>query len=385
MSDTAFGHSAGHHGKTSLEGSVTFVLGTRPEIVKMAPVARHFSDSARVAYTGQHYDPVLSDLFFSECGLRRPDVLLEVGGRSRGAQIGAATEALDALFGRERPAVVVVQGDTNATLAGALAANAHDIPLVHVEAGLRSRDRAMPEEHNRVMVDHLADLLCAATVGNAVNLRAENIDPRRIVCTGNTVVEAVQRHLPRPGRRGKLLADLGVEPGRFVLATLHRPENTDSETTLATVLAELGRIAGAGCPVVFPIHPRCRAAARAAGLGSLLSRLLVIDPIGYGDFLALTKECALVISDSGGVQEEVTVLGSPLIVVRRSTERPESLTDFATLVEPGPQIGSLALALLANAAEVRGRLALCPSPFGTGQAGRLIADAIRGTFDSRLR
>ncbi|MGF1426154.1 non-hydrolyzing UDP-N-acetylglucosamine 2-epimerase [Kitasatospora sp. LaBMicrA B282] len=383
MSETACASPGRDRGNSSFEGSIAFVLGTRPEIVKLAPVARQFPENARVAYTGQHYDPALSDVFFAECGMRRPDALLDVGGRSRGAQIGRATDALDALFARRRPAAVVVQGDTNATLAGALAANAHGIPLVHVEAGLRSFDRAMPEEHNRVMVDHLADLLCAATVGNVANLLAENIDAERIVQTGNTVVEAVHRHLPGPEKRTKLLADHGVESGRFVLATIHRPENTDDDTVLGTVLGELARIADAGRPVLFPMHPRCRAAAQRAGHAELLARLLVTDPVGYGDFLALAAESALIVSDSGGVQEEVTVLARPLVVVRRSTERPEALAHFATLVEPGPEIGHTARALLADVETVRTQLAGRPSPFGTDQAGALIAAATRAMLTDR--
>ncbi|MGF1430378.1 non-hydrolyzing UDP-N-acetylglucosamine 2-epimerase [Kitasatospora sp. LaBMicrA B282] len=383
MSNTTCASPQESLANSSFDGSIAFVLGTRPEIVKLAPVASQFPDTARVAYTGQHYDAALSDIFFAECGLRLPDARLEVGGRSRGAQIGCATDALDRLFARQRPAAVVVQGDTNATLAGALAANAHGIPLVHVEAGLRSHDRAMPEEHNRVMVDHLADLLCAATPGNVANLLAENIDAARIVQTGNTVVEAVHRHLPAPERRTKLLADLGVESGRFVLTTVHRPENTDDAAVLGTVLGELARIADAGWPVLFPMHPRCRAAATRAGHGGLLARLLVTDPIGYGDFLALAAEAALIVSDSGGVQEEVTVLGRPLVVVRNSTERPESLAHFAALVDPGPEIGRTARALLADVPAIRRQLAGRPSPFGTSQAGALIAAATRALLTDR--
>lgn len=306
-----------------------------------------------------------------------------MGGRTRGAQIGAATQGLEELFLRERPAAVVVQGDTNATLAGALAANACEIPLVHVEAGLRSFDRAMPEEHNRVMVDHVADLLCAATMGNVVNLRAEGLPEERIALTGNTVVEAVGRHLPHAECRAKLAAELGVQQGRFVLATVHRPENTDDPLLLAAVLGELAALAYEGWPVVLPVHPRTRAAAERADLAGLLAHLLVTEPLGYGDFLALAAEAALIVSDSGGVQEEVTVLGRPLVVVRRSTERPESMKDFALLTRPGPGLGLAARAFLSDIEGVRARLATIASPFGDDTAAEQIAQATRRLLAGR--
>ncbi|HET9172402.1 MAG TPA: UDP-N-acetylglucosamine 2-epimerase (non-hydrolyzing) [Actinospica sp.] len=360
--------------------SVTFVLGTRPEIVKLAPLARLFGERARVAYTGQHYDALMSEIFFTECGLRAPDALLEVGGRTRAEQVGAALCRLDRCFAEGAPSAVVVQGDTNSALAGALAANARGIPLVHVEAGLRSRDRAMPEEHNRILIDHVADLLCAPTEANAANLRAEGIDPRRVAVTGNTVVEALLEALPQPARRAKLLADAGVESGRFVLATVHRPENTDDAGRLAAIMAELTALGEAGRPVLFPVHPRTRAALRSVFRDEPPERVVLCEPLGYRDFLALAAECALLISDSGGIQEEATVLRRPLIVVRRSTERPEALDGFAVLVEPGPAIGEHARALLADVPGVRRRLEGLRSPFGDGQASPRIEALIRERF-----
>ncbi|HTJ66108.1 MAG TPA: UDP-N-acetylglucosamine 2-epimerase (non-hydrolyzing) [Actinospica sp.] len=363
--------------------SVTFVLGTRPEIVKLAPLARLFGERARVAYTGQHYDARMSEVFFTECGLRQPDATLEVGGYTRAEQIGAGLSRLDGCFAAGEPDVVVVQGDTNSALAGALAANARGIPLVHVEAGLRSHDRAMPEEHNRVLIDHVADLLCAPTPGNAENLRGEGIDPRRVAVTGNTVVEALTHALPDPAHRGKLLADFGVEPGRFILATVHRPENTDDPRRLGAIVAELAALGEAGRPVLFPVHPRTRAALRSLGDdggAGLSERIVMCDPLGYRDFLALAAECALLVSDSGGIQEEATVLRRPLIVVRRSTERPEALEKFAVLVEPGPAIGLHARALLADLPNVLRGLADLRSPFGDGLAATRIEALIRDRF-----
>ena len=368
MEQACFGRPQG----AALAGRIAFVLGTRPEIVKLAALVQLFAGDAAVVHTGQHYDEQMSGAFFADCGLGAPDVMLRIGGLSRAAQIGRAVHELGELFAEHRPAAVLVQGDTNSALAGALAANALEIPLVHVEAGLRSRDRAMPEEHNRVLIDHLADLLCAPTPENAANLRAEGIDERRIAVTGNTVVEALRAALPGPAARAKLLAEVGVEAGRFVLATAHRPENTDDPRALRAIVAELAALGARGWPVVFPVHPRTRAALHAANDGALPAGIIAREPLGYRDFLALAAECALLISDSGGIQEEATVLGRPLIVVRRSTERPEAMLDFATLVRPGPEIGAHATRLLADQPELTARLTTLPSPFGDGKAAARI-------------
>jgi len=355
-----------------LAGKVAFVLGTRPEIVKLAPLVRLLPGRAGVVHTGQHYDDQMSGAFFTDCGLAAPDLRLGIGGLPRAAQIGRAVSELGEAFTAARPAAVVVQGDTNSALAGALAANALEIPLVHVEAGLRSRDRAMPEEHNRVLIDHVADLLCAPTPENAANLRAEGIAAGRIAVTGNTVVEALRETLPAPRIREKLLVEVGVQAGCFVLATIHRPENTDDPRALAAIVEQFGAIAELDWPVVFPVHPRTRAALRAAGISSLPPGVIACEPLGHRDFLALAAECALLVSDSGGIQEEATVLGRPLIVVRRSTERPEAMRDFATLVQPGPEIGSVALRLLADVDGLISRLATLPSPYGDGTAAERI-------------
>ncbi|MER7707891.1 UDP-N-acetylglucosamine 2-epimerase (non-hydrolyzing) [Kitasatospora sp. NPDC097605] len=355
-------------------GSVAVVLGTRPELVKLAPLIHELGPATRLVHTGQHWDEAMSGRFLRDLGLPRPELLTGVGGRPRGGQIARSLGQLDAAFAEDRPAAVVVQGDTNATLAGALAANARDIPLVHVEAGLRSFDRAMPEEHNRVMVDHVADLLCAATPDNAANLRAESLAEERIALTGNTVVEVVRRSLPDTAARAALLAGHGLAADRYVLATVHRPENTDTAEALGAVLAELDRIARAGTPVLFPMHPRTRAAVERFALDGLLERLAVTGPVGYAGFLGLARHAALLVSDSGGVQEECTVLGRPLLVVRRSTERPEAVeAGFAALVAPGAELGEHARAWLADTPERLARLAAVPSPYGDGLASARIA------------
>ncbi|MFG3258012.1 non-hydrolyzing UDP-N-acetylglucosamine 2-epimerase [Streptomyces sp. NPDC048172] len=349
------------------------VLGTRPELVKVTELLRLLGPEARLIHTGQHYDEEMSGRFLTELGLPEPTFLDGVGGRPRAGQLAAALEQLDALFAAAPPASVVVQGDTNAALAGALAANARGIRLVHVEAGLRSHDRAMPEEHNRVLIDSVADVLCAPTETDRAALRAEGVPDERIEVTGNTVVEAVRHHLPSPDERAALRARHGLPVDGYVLATLHRPENTDDTAALRATLAELGALAAAGTPVLLPLHPRTRARIDASGLAPLLAGLTVTGPLGYGAFLGLAREAALLVSDSGGVQEEVTVLGRPLVVVRRSTERPEALRDFAELVSPGAAVGEAARRRLAQGALGLRRLAALPSPFGDGRASERIA------------
>ncbi|GAA1354448.1 non-hydrolyzing UDP-N-acetylglucosamine 2-epimerase [Streptomyces beijiangensis] len=361
------------------ESSVAVVLGTRPELVKLAPLLHELGPAARLVHTGQHWDEALSGRFIDELDLPAPELLHGIGGHPRGTQIGRAVEQLDELFAADRPAAVVVQGDTNATLAGALAANARSIPLVHVEAGLRSHDRAMPEEHNRVMVDQLADLLCAATTENRTNLLAEGHRDERIALTGNTVVEVVRRSLPDEDSRAAVLAGYGLRPDTYVLATVHRPENTDDADTLRELLSSLRSIEASGTPVLLPLHPRTRSAVERFGLGPMLTRLLVVPPVGYGEFLALARHAALLVSDSGGVQEECTVLGRPLLVVRRSTERPESVdAGFAALVRPGEQLTSAALTVLAGLPERLERLARTPSPYGDGLASARIVRLLEG-------
>ncbi|MBL8778724.1 MAG: UDP-N-acetylglucosamine 2-epimerase (non-hydrolyzing) [Acidimicrobiales bacterium] len=354
-------------------GRVAIVLGTRPEIVKLAGLVRLLGERAWVVHTGQHYDAELSDVFFAQFGLQPPLDALDVGGRTRGAQIGEATTRLDALFGDERPAAVIVQGDTNSALAGALAANAREVPLVHVEAGLRSHDRAMPEEHNRVLVDHVADLCLAPTETSRANLLAEAIPGDRIAVTGNTVVEAVQALLPGPEERQALLATHDVAREGFVLSTFHRPENVDDAERLAAILEQLASLP---VPVVLPVHPRLAARVEGFGLQHLLDRLHPVAPLGYQEFLGLFAEAALAVSDSGGVQEEASVVKRPVVVVRRSTERPEVLGTFSVLAGVGEEIGTAATAWLDAPGAVHERLAALPSPYGNGDASRLALDAM---------
>ena len=256
-------------------------------------------------------------------------------------------------------------------MGAALAANATDTPLVHIEAGLRSFDRAMPEEHNRIVTDVLSDLCCAPTEVSRANLLESGIPAERIAVTGNTVVEAVNTLLP--AERAPYLDRYGISQAGFLLATFHRPENVDDPDTLSVILTELAALE---LPTILPMHPRTRARVESFGLGDLLDQLQVVEPVGFQEFLALSAECAALVSDSGGVQEEVSVLKRPVLVVRRSTERPEVLGTFAERVLPGPDIGRIVGGWLADLPALHERLATIPSPYGEGDAAELSVAAI---------
>jgi UDP-N-acetylglucosamine 2-epimerase (non-hydrolysing) len=359
---------------------VAVVFGTRPEVVKLAGLVHLLGDDGVLVNTGQHWDDAMSGAFLRDLGVGQPHHDLEIGGLTRGEQIGQATTALSRLLEDLRPAAVVVQGDTNSVLAGALAANAVGVPVVHLEAGLRSFDRRMPEEHNRVLTDHLADLCLAPTAVSEANLRNEGIPGERVAVIGNTVVEAVQRLLPAPEARKALLAEHGLESGRFVLATIHRPENTDGEALAAV----LGALASIPAPVVLPLHPRTANRVASAGLGALLDRLRVVAPLPYVPFLGLLAECGVAVSDSGGVQEEVSVLGRPVVVVRRSTERPEVMGIWAQLVEPGPAVAAAVGELWGDLPALHDRLAAIPTPYGDGLASARARVAISRLIDGAL-
>ncbi len=361
--------------------TVTLVCGTRPELIKLAPLIRLFGPRAVVVYTGQHYDRTMYELIRRD--IAEPGGFHEfaLGGARRGAQLGLAVKAVDDVLATHRTSAVVVQGDTTSALAGALAANANDVPLVHVEAGLRSFDRAMPEEHNRVAIDHLADLCCAPTALNRDNLLAERIPADRIAVTGNTVVEALEAALPDAAAEHAVLSAHGLRRDGYVVATIHRPENVDDAANLETILRELAALP---LPVVLPLHPRTAKRAEHFRLGALLRPLHVIEPQAYPDFLALAAGAAVVVSDSGGIQEEVSVLKRPVVVVRRSTERPEIEGTFGTLVPPGPRVGAEARRWLDDVAAHRARLADIPSPYGTGSPSLRIATALEDLVGERL-
>jgi len=353
-----------------MSGRIAVVFGTRPEMIKLAPVIRLLGERALVVHTGQHFDDNMSRSFLHQLHIGEPHLHLAVGGATRGAQIGHATVAIEQFLIDERPLAVVVQGDTNSGLAGALAANATTTPLAHLEAGLRSYDRAMPEEHNRVLIDAISDLCLAPHHTNAEALMREGVAAERIRVTGSTLADALAMIMPEAQQRAQQLTAHGVQRNGFVLATIHRAENADNATNLGAILHELAQLP---LPVVLPLHPRTRKRAADFGLQPLLDRLLVCEPVGYQEFISLAHESAMIISDSGGVQEEATIVKRPVLVVRNSTERPEILGTFAHLVAAGPQIGVLAKDLLGRLPEVHAHLEALPYPYGTNATAAVVA------------
>jgi UDP-N-acetylglucosamine 2-epimerase (non-hydrolysing) len=353
---------------------IMVIAGTRPEIVKLAPVIKRLGDYAQLVHTCQHEDEELSGVFLAGAGIRQAQSLSGICGQPRHRQVGRMIDQLGDLFTETRPAAVVVQGDTNSVSAGAQAANYLGIPVVHVEAGLRSFDRTMPEEINRCVAGVLADVHCAPTTRAVANLIGEGVPTEKITLTGNTIVEATLAMLPSEAEAEQIAADFGAEPHGYVLATIHRPENTDDAGRLETILTELGKL---GLPVLLPLHPRTRLAAARHGLMPALDRLQPGPPADHRTFLGLSRLARLIVSDSGGVQEECTVLKRPLIVVRNSTERPESIdAGFAHLVRPGRAIGELGRQLISDPL-LGERLAAIPCPYGDGLASERIAACLR--------
>jgi UDP-N-acetylglucosamine 2-epimerase (non-hydrolysing) len=303
------------------------VVGARPNFIKMAPVVaalRKRGITTRLVHTGQHFDRNMSQIFFEQLGLPEPDTHLGAGGLTPWAQSAAIIDRLGELLSVERPEWVVVPGDVNSTLAAAVAAVRAGRRLAHLEAGLRSFDRTMPEELNRIVTDHLAELLFVTEPAGERNLLSEAVSSERIRFVGNTMIDTLlaSRDL---ARRSELPMRLGLSPGtNFTLVTMHRPATVDHRAPLAELCAILGHALEAG-PVVFPVHPRTRARLAEFGLlGGLraLPGLHLLDPVGYLDFLALLERARVVLTDSGGIQEETTALGVGCLTLRPNTERP---------------------------------------------------------------
>jgi UDP-N-acetylglucosamine 2-epimerase (non-hydrolysing) len=303
------------------------ILGTRPEIVKMSPLIRYCERKGvdhYVIHTGQHYSYDMDGIFYDELELPPPEHNLKVGSGAHGEQTGKMLGAIETLLQKEGADMVFVQGDTNTVLAGALASAKLGIPIGHVEAGLRSYDRSMPEEINRVVADHISTLLFAPTPRSAENLRNEGII-NNVHVTGNTIVDAVRQNLDIARRRADPLGKLGVKSKNYVLATLHRAENVDDRGRLARILSGIDAVGReCGLDIILPLHPRTRKNIANFGI-DVPPRLRVIEPLGFLDFLLMEGEAALLITDSGGVQEESCILGVPCVTVRDNTERPETV------------------------------------------------------------
>lgn len=306
---------------TSSGQKIVYVVGARPNFVKMAPVvaalrARLPAAAHVIVHTGQHYDKAMSDVFVDQLGMPQPDHLLGAGSGTHAQQTARVMERLEPILEEERPDLVIVPGDVNSTLAASLVAAKLCIASAHLEAGLRSFDRSMPEEINRIVADEFADLLLAHSDEALDNLAREGIEASRVHLVGNTMIDALVACEKR-FRSLDVARSMGLEPGTYVLVTLHRPALVDGPL-LGSVMDELERLSKTA-PVVFPVHPRTRARLDGRATGG---RVILLDPIGYLEFLSLEAEAGAVLTDSGGVQEETSYLGVPCFTLRDSTERP---------------------------------------------------------------
>lgn len=354
---------------------IAYVVGTRPNFVKTAPVIgalRERLPDARHAlvHTGQHYDRLMSEIFLEELGVPAPDHMLEVGSGSHAQQTARVIERLEPVLAEELPDLVMVPGDVNSTMAAAVTAAKMQIPVAHIESGLRSFDRTMPEELNRIVTDHLSDHLFLHCEDAARNLRAEGVADERMHFVGNTMIDTLVAMQDRFGA-AEVAGRLGVEPGAYVLVTLHRPALVDGPLLAETVeqLAALAR----EMPVVFPVHPRTRAMME--GIEPEHPGLLLSEPVGYIDFLSLLADAGAVLTDSGGIQEETTYLGIPCFTLRDNTERPITIAAGTnTLLGLDPSAIAQIPAALAQRPAKRPK----PPPLWDGHASHRIAEIVAG-------
>jgi UDP-N-acetylglucosamine 2-epimerase (non-hydrolysing) len=352
---------------------VVSIVGARPQLVKLGAVAQAFAGTDHehvVVHTGQHYDPELSDVFFAEFGIPAPDYHLGIGSGGHGAQTGAMLAAIDPVLDGERPDWVLVYGDTNSTIAGALSAVKQHLPVAHLEAGLRSFNRRMPEEHNRVLTDHCADLLLAPTEEAVRHLAAEGL-AARAVNVGDVMVDVCHRTRDAVLAAG-LRPELGVDPDEpFLVATLHRAENTDDPELLAALLESMANLP---VPVALLAHPRLRAKADQFGLKLTQGSLAAAKPLPYRELVAAVLASAGVLTDSGGLQKEAYLLGRPCTTLRTETEWVETLEDGWNELVPRPDRLPVAewhaLAVRAAPSERRGE------PYGNGHAGAAVVAAL---------
>jgi len=353
---------------------IVYVIGTRPNFVKTAPVIAALRERLpggrhAIVHTGQHYDRAMSEVFFEQLGVPAPDHMLEVGSGTHAAQTARTMERLEPVLEEERPDLVLVPGDVNSTLAAVLTAVKMHVPVGHIESGLRSFDRTMPEEINRIVADEFSEHLFLHSDEAVENLRAEGIAEERMHFVGNTMIDTLVA-LEDRFRAAGAAARLSVEPGAYVLVTLHRPALVDGELLAETVhrLAGLAR----EMPVVFPVHPRTRQ--RMEAIEADHPGLLLTEPLGYLDFLSLLADAGAVLTDSGGIQEETTYLGIPCFTLRDNTERPVTIrAGTNTLLGLDPA----AIATIPGALSAQGPAAKPePPPMWDGKASQRIADIL---------
>lgn len=359
---------------------IILVAGARPNFMKVAPIyaemkGRPSEFSPLIVHTGQHYDAAMSDAFFDDLGLPRPDIYLGVGSGSHAAQTAKIMTEFEPVVLEHQPDWVVVVGDVNSTIACALVCSKLGIRVAHVEAGLRSRDRSMPEEINRILTDSISDLLLTTSQDADENLAGEGIPPEKIRFVGNVMIDSLLEHL-QLSASSAIREDLGLTEKSYAVLTLHRPSNVDDEKTFSGISDALIEIANK-LPIIFPVHPRTRAKIEEFGLGEKLTNagILMIEPLGYLDFMRLYSGARLVLTDSGGLQEETTVLGIPCLTLRNNTERPITIEmGTNTLVgTDGGNILEAAMNVLNRAANETGKKI---PPLWDGKAAVRICDEL---------
>ncbi len=357
---------------------ISIVLGTRPEIIKFSPIIRECEKQKMdyyILHTGQHYSYNMDKVFFEQLELPEAKYNLDAGSGSHAEQTGKMLIGIEKVLAEEKPDVVLVEGDTNTALAGALAAAKLGTKVGHVEAGLRSYDRGMPEETNRVLADHCSDLLFAPTEKSRAILIGEGIAEGKVFVTGNTVVDAVRQNLELAEKKASALNHLGLEKDGFLLATVHRQENVDAEERFRGILKGLETVeAKFGLPIVYPIHPRAMKQLKAFQIA--LEGLTIIEPLDYLSFLQLEGQTRLVLTDSGGVQEETCILKVPCVTLRNNTERPETL-DVGSNVLAGTDPDKI----VEKAARMLDAKRDWTNPFGNGTAGKKIIGILKDKID----
>jgi UDP-N-acetylglucosamine 2-epimerase (non-hydrolysing) len=359
---------------------LSIILGTRPEIIKMSSVIRKCKQEGLdffILHTGQHYSYNMDRIFFEKLHLPEPRFNLEIGSGSHGLQTGRMIIEIEKILVKEAPDVVLVQGDTNTVLAGAIAASKMGIKIGHVEAGLRSYDNTMPEEVNRRLADHCSDYLFAPTEKSKGILVNEGISLAKIFVTGNTIVDAVYQNLKIANNSGNILEDLGLEEKKYFLVTAHRQENVDNLENLKEIMKGLKRVSEKfGLPIIFPIHPRTKKNMEEFKIK--FDFLTLIEPVDFLDFLKLESKAKLILTDSGGVQEESCILGVPCVTMRENTERPETI-----------EVGSNLLAgidesrILDSVECMLNKEAKWTNPFGDGKAAERIIKILNGAENER--
>jgi UDP-GlcNAc3NAcA epimerase len=359
-----------------IELKICTIVGARPQFIKSAAVScalkMKMIMQEVLIHTGQHYDRMMSDVFFDDLGIDPPGYNLGIGSGHHGMQTGRMLEAIETVLCDERPDWVLVFGDTNSTLAGALAAAKLHIPVGHVEAGLRSFNRRMPEEVNRVLADHLSELLFAPTATAVQNLAREGLCGSKVRLVGDVMYDAALLYGVRAQERSRILASLDLQPKRYILATIHRAENTDEPNRLRAIVEALDAV-GRECPVILPLHPRTRnALERAKLMETLGTRVQAIAPVGFLDMLMLEMHAALVVTDSGGVQKEAFFYKVPCVTVRDETEWVELLESGWNHLVPPRSGGAMASAILARIA----KQGVETSPYGDGRAANKICDML---------